>query len=348
VTVNVNAGSCFASGVNLGSPTAGDNCGAVTVTSNAPAQFVVGTNVVTWTATDSGGNATTCQQWVIVRDTQPPTITCPPDVIVTAASGQTNAVVNYPSPTASDNCDATPGVSCAPPSGSTFPVGVTTATCAARDAAGNSASCAFTITVTPTAGSQFGIFAGTNRFNPQTGLFEQRVTVTNTGASTVAALRLLVSGLRLGVRLYNAAGTNAGRPYVQYNASLNPTETVNLLLEFYVPDRRSFTNSFEAVAVLPAALPTNAGNGVVIDRSFVDSHVVGDPRYVIEFATIAGRSYTIIYSDDNGQTWRAATPSVTANANRIQWYDDGPPKTGSKPMSIQSRLYRVILVPASP
>src|SRR5437879_1611290 len=39
VTVNANAGVCFATGVVLGSPTASDNCGAVTVTSNAPAQF---------------------------------------------------------------------------------------------------------------------------------------------------------------------------------------------------------------------------------------------------------------------------------------------------------------------
>jgi len=46
VTVNANAGTCFATGVVLGSPTASDNCGAVTMTSNAPAQFPVGTNLV--------------------------------------------------------------------------------------------------------------------------------------------------------------------------------------------------------------------------------------------------------------------------------------------------------------
>src|SRR5512139_1107496 len=56
VTVNVNAGLCVATGVALGSPTTGDNCGAVTVTNNAPAQFPVGTNLVTWTATDVNGN----------------------------------------------------------------------------------------------------------------------------------------------------------------------------------------------------------------------------------------------------------------------------------------------------
>src|SRR3989442_11940485 len=44
VTVNVNPGACIATGVALGSPTANDNCGAVTITSNAPAQFPTGTN----------------------------------------------------------------------------------------------------------------------------------------------------------------------------------------------------------------------------------------------------------------------------------------------------------------
>jgi len=37
-----------------------------------------------------------------------------------------------------------------------------------------------------------------------------------------------------------------------------------------------------------------------------------------------------------------ATPSVTANANVTQWYDDGPPKTDSKPTAINPRFYRVI------
>jgi hypothetical protein len=37
------------------------------------------------------------------------------------------------------------------------------------------------------------------------------------------------------VSLYNAVGTNGGRPYVQYNAPLNPGETVIFLLESASP-----------------------------------------------------------------------------------------------------------------
>ncbi len=64
-------------------------------------------------------------------------------------------------------------------------------------------------------------------------------------------------------------------------------------------------------------------------------------RCVIEFSPTTGKTYTIIYSDDL-VNWKVATPSVTANANVTQWYDDGPPKTDSKPESVGSRYYRVI------
>ncbi len=82
-------------------------------------------------------------------DTQPPTITCPANV--TAVTNQNACpspacqTVNYPAPVASDNCTLA-GVVCNPPSGSCFPVGVTTVTCTATDATGNTATCSFTVT----------------------------------------------------------------------------------------------------------------------------------------------------------------------------------------------------------
>ena len=55
-------------------------------------------------------------------------------------------MVNYPAPTVADNCAAGTPV-CTPPSGSTFAVGVTTVTCTAADASGNTATCNFTVSV---------------------------------------------------------------------------------------------------------------------------------------------------------------------------------------------------------
>ncbi|HWO02809.1 MAG TPA: PxKF domain-containing protein, partial [Blastocatellia bacterium] len=82
-------------------------------------------------------------------DSTPPVITCPGNV-TTSCSGSSGGVVTYASPTATDNCGGTPTVSCAPPSGSPFPIGATTVNCTATDSCNNSSSCSFTVSVSYT------------------------------------------------------------------------------------------------------------------------------------------------------------------------------------------------------
>jgi hypothetical protein len=55
-----------AGGLNIGTATATDSCGA-SVTSNAPAKFPLGRTVVTWTAKDPAGNVRTATQNVTVN-----------------------------------------------------------------------------------------------------------------------------------------------------------------------------------------------------------------------------------------------------------------------------------------
>ena len=69
VGVSANPGQCYATGVNLGTPTVTGQ--GVTVTNDAPVLFPVGTTVVTWTATDGLGNAATCPQLVTVTAPAP-------------------------------------------------------------------------------------------------------------------------------------------------------------------------------------------------------------------------------------------------------------------------------------
>ncbi|HEX5220995.1 MAG TPA: Ig-like domain-containing protein [Verrucomicrobiae bacterium] len=223
----------------------------------------------------------------------------------------------------------------------------------ATNLTGDSGSALITVAVTASPLPTFTLSQVTDPVNPQTGLIEQRVTITNSGTTTASAVRLLVGNInsplgvpRTNVWLYNATGTNVdSRPYVLYNAPLDPGQFVTLTLEFVVPDRRPFTNSLEAVAVLPVAnVASTGGGGVLIDRWFGDNRF-SIPRYVIEWVSIPGRRYTVIYSDDNLATWKTATPSVTAVNTRTQWYDDGPPKTTGAPSSLGSRYYRVILAP---
>jgi Tol biopolymer transport system component len=87
---------------------------------------------------------------VEVRDPASPVVIVSP--VATNATGAAGAVIDYAA-TATDfagNPLPTPP-SCTPPSGSTFPVGVTTVTCTATDANGNTGTSTATMTVYPTA-----------------------------------------------------------------------------------------------------------------------------------------------------------------------------------------------------
>ncbi|HXJ57128.1 MAG TPA: SBBP repeat-containing protein [Verrucomicrobiae bacterium] len=113
----------------------------------------VGVTTFNCVAHDVTGASNSYSFTVTVVDNQRPTISCPANVVVHPPCGQSSMVVNYPAPSASDNCsDVT--VTCNPPSGSLFPAGSTTVNCTARDASGNTASCSFTVTV-DTSGSTF-------------------------------------------------------------------------------------------------------------------------------------------------------------------------------------------------
>ena len=117
------------------------DCGAVSCAPPSGSVFAVGSTTVNCTVVDGP----TCSFSVTVADETPPSITCPTGVTATLA-GQLSAVVNYPAPTATDNC-TTPTVSCAPPSGSNFPPGATLVTCTARDGFENISRCFFFVTV---------------------------------------------------------------------------------------------------------------------------------------------------------------------------------------------------------
>ncbi len=190
---------------------------------------------------------------------------------------------------------------------------------------------------------QFTLLSGAPVFNPQTGLYEEQVTVTNSGTVTVAGVQLYVSGLRSGVSLYNATGTNGGVPYVQYGFPLDPSNSVHFVLEFYNPSRQPFNNTLYALAYMPSnAVVTNPSNSVPVNKVFTDTRT-SPPRFVIEWASIPGKTYIVIYASSlNATSWFVATPSITASANVTQWYDDGPPKTSSAPLSVNTRFYRVI------
>jgi len=79
-------------------------------------------------------------------DTIPPALHDVPGPLQVTTYGD-SAVVTWQSPTATDNVDPDPSVGCDPDSGASFALGTTAVTCTATDAAGNSASASFDVTV---------------------------------------------------------------------------------------------------------------------------------------------------------------------------------------------------------
>ncbi|MEO6036462.1 MAG: choice-of-anchor D domain-containing protein, partial [Verrucomicrobiota bacterium] len=175
--------------------------------------------------------------------------------------------------------------------------------------------------------------------NPQTGLFEQTVRLSNNGSSTVTAARLLIQSLPSDVRVYNATGTNNGIPFVQHNFSLAPGGSVDFVIEYYRANRQAIPQPvFVAQDTTPIIVVSN-GTVIAIDRNVQ----LASGRFLIEFSATPGRIYAVEYSSDM-TNWKAANPTIVAPSNRVQWYDDGPPKTESKPTS-GSRFYRVLEQP---
>ncbi len=142
------SGSITLNQQNLPDLSVSDNCKIeeLTFTPKAFTCSDVGPQALVITAVDEVGNTTTDTITVFVRDTLPPTLTCPNSIVRCFGDN----TVQYPAPVAVDNClgiggmfDLVEGL----PSGSAFPVGTTPVTYTYTDAGGNVGSCAFEVTV---------------------------------------------------------------------------------------------------------------------------------------------------------------------------------------------------------
>ncbi len=141
--------------VSYTTPVGTDNCsGAPTIqTLGLPsgASFPVGATTNIFKVTDGTGNTATCAFAVSVTDTQLPTITCPTNIAVANTPGLCSAVVSYTTPVGTDNCSSPTTIqTLGLPSGASYPVGATTNIFKVTDGTGNTATCAFAVSVTDT------------------------------------------------------------------------------------------------------------------------------------------------------------------------------------------------------
>jgi hypothetical protein len=110
--------------------------------------FALGSTVVDLGASDAAGNIATASFNVTVRDTTAPALTVPASVTAEATSAA-GASVSYSSATATDAVGVT-GIAYTQASGSTFALGITSVGVTASDAAGNSSTGSFNVTVRDT------------------------------------------------------------------------------------------------------------------------------------------------------------------------------------------------------
>ena len=161
-------------------------------------------------------------------DTTAPQLNLPAD-ITEVATGPEGAPVSWQAPTATDENPANPQVSCDADSGDTFPIGTTTVNCSATDAAGNTASGSFTVTVqdatapkisisTPTGK---GIARGTN----VAATFSEKMSPASITKSTFKLFKVTSSGT---TQVTNGTVTLSSNGL---KATLNPFGTSSTLLD---------------------------------------------------------------------------------------------------------------------
>ncbi len=144
-TISDNCGIPFLS-YSMSGAVAGSGAG-----SGSSTYFPAGTTTVVLTATDGANAPVQCTFTVTINDTQTPNINCPVSVSVSSDPGQCGATIHYATPVTSDNCGSagldhiSGGLS-----GSFFPTGTTTVQWMATDAANNTKTCTFDITVSDT------------------------------------------------------------------------------------------------------------------------------------------------------------------------------------------------------
>jgi hypothetical protein len=146
----VNAGGAQVSyGVSVSDP---DDAATVSCIPASGSTFRLGVTTVNCTASDTRSNNSKASFTVDVKDTTPPLIgNLPPlSTLTYEANSPAGSSPHFTTPSATDNVDGTDPVTCAPASGAMFPLGPTTVTCTATDAAGNGATATFTVTVQDT------------------------------------------------------------------------------------------------------------------------------------------------------------------------------------------------------
>ncbi len=163
-------------------------------------------------------------------DTIPPVVVVPNNKAIEATSNNPSPVTFLVS--ATDDADGTLTPSCSHNSGNNFPIGLTTVTCTATDAAGNSDSKSFTITVTYDDSEPL----------PETDSSETKIDARATKSSYENGDTVLIIG---SITNYDSS-SGKGLTYI----IISPDNNITNIGQIYPDSDGSFTKSFDAGGAL--------------------------------------------------------------------------------------------------
>jgi hypothetical protein len=190
--------------------------------------------------------------------------------------------------------------------------------------------------------------------NRQTGYFEQSAQVVNLRPDALVDVLLIVTGLTndtrgVPVSLASSVGPVGNPP--NPSVFLGPMEAFAirpLTLEYYVSDGRvtSIGNpAYVTEFALDSTIQTPAGRRSLVPVTYKPVLTGG---VLLEFPTLTNFSYYIRYSDSlsdfsaqdtTNAVIRTARPAIQGNGRKVQWLDNGLPRTESTPTN---RFYRVL------
>ena len=282
--------------------------------------FPVGTTTNTFQVSDGLGNTAVCSFTVTVRDNQVPAIICPSNITVNNALGTCGAVVTFNAPVGTDNCSATTALTVGLPSGSIFPIGVTTESYRVTDAAGNSTLCSFTVTVVDSELPTISCLGNITVCNPIVTGIAPTNTSDNCAGSTVG---YTLTGATIGNGFTDASGTtfNVGTTSVMYtitdasgntnncvfNVLVNLSYNTNKTAVMCQGDSILLGGSYQTTAatyldtllsalgcdsILHTALTVNLNPVVVLSAFANDTICEGDAAVALPNATPAGGTFS--------------------------------------------------------
>ncbi|XP_022079485.1 hyalin-like [Acanthaster planci] len=264
----------------------------------------IGTNKVTYMLTDPSGNTLTFNISVVVRDEEPPVLTCPEDNVTSTDLGEAFANVTFQPKNLTDNDGKIPSLM-SNFSGNLFSIGSTIVTLIAEDGAGNMNNCTFTITVRDIEDPDIMCPANFNRSadrgRANTTVILPNATASDNSMESVTVTSVLSGAVILGIgnHMVTYAATDTSNNTAMCNLTVTITDmelpTLTPPLDFEVLTDPGKPNAIVSLP-LPTNIMDNSGGEVNITTSPVNNSMLDIGTNEVMYMATDSSGNTVMFS----------------------------------------------------